>query len=120
MEDSKGVAGLVDAGGAADADATATVVVPSALVAFAGGRSHISVELGGASPDTPRLPLSEVLDQLAREVPALERRIRDERGNVRGHVNIYIDGVDIRELGGAHTVVVPGATVHIIAAVSGG
>jgi molybdopterin converting factor small subunit len=39
---------------------------------------------------------------------------------VRGHVNIYLDGVDIRELGGVDTVVVPGATVHIIAAVSGG
>jgi molybdopterin converting factor small subunit len=39
---------------------------------------------------------------------------------VRGHVNIYVDGVDIRQLGGVGTVVVSGATVHIIAAVSGG
>ena len=39
---------------------------------------------------------------------------------MRGHVNIYVDGVDIRELGGVGTVIVPGATVHIIAAVSGG
>lgn len=99
--------------------ATVTVVVPRALVGFAGGRSHISVPLADA-PQRPRLPLSAVLDHLAREVPALERRIRDERGAVRGHVNIYLDGVDIRELGGVGTVAVPGATVHIIAAISGG
>ena len=99
---------------------SATVVVPSALVGFAGGRSRITVELDDSDLAAPRSPLSAVLDRLAREAPALERRIRDERGVVRGHVNIYVDGVDIRELGGVGTVVVPGATVHIIAAVSGG
>jgi molybdopterin converting factor small subunit len=109
------------------AEATATVVVPSALAGFAGGRSRISVPLGDAGADAlagaderPRSPLSAVLDELRRQAPALERRIRDERGAVRGHVNIYLDGVDIRELAGVGTVVVPGATVHIIAAVSGG
>ena len=101
-------------------DTTATVVVPSALVGFAGGRSRISVEVTEGSAESPRSPLTAVLDQLQREVPSLERRIRDERGQLRGHVNIYVDGVDIRELGGVGTVIVPGATVHIIAAVSGG
>jgi molybdopterin converting factor small subunit len=102
-----------------DQDEAATVVIPSALVGFAGGRSHLRVALG-PEHEPPRLPLSAVLDELRREVPALERRIRDERGVVRGHVNIYLDGVDIRELAGVGTVVVPGATVQIIAAVSGG
>jgi molybdopterin converting factor small subunit len=97
----------------------ATVVVPSALAGFAGGRSHIAIAMDAAL-DPPRLPLPDVFDRLAVEAPALERRIRDERGQVRGHVNIYIDGVDIRELGGTQTVVVGGAVVHIIAAVSGG
>lgn len=102
-----------------DEAAVATVVIPSALAGFAGGRSRIPVALDGGR-ERPRLPLSAVLDELRREVPALERRIRDERGAVRGHVNIYLDGVDIRELAGVGTVVVPGATVQIIAAVSGG
>ncbi len=35
-------------------------------------------------------------------------------------MNIYVDGTDIRELGGVGTVIVPGATVSIIAAISGG
>ena len=99
---------------------TATVVVPSALASFAGGRSHILVELTEGTVEGPRSPLTAVLDQLRREVPALERRVRDEQGQVRGHVNIYVDGVDVRELAGVGTVIVPGATVQIIAAVSGG
>ena len=103
-----------------EVDLAATVVVPSALVSFTGGRSHLRVELTEGSPEGPRSPLTAVLDQLRREVPALERRIRDERGQVRGHVNIYVDGTDIRELGGVGTVIVPGATVSIIAAISGG
>ena len=100
--------------------AAATVVVPSALAAFAGNRSHIMVPLVEGTIEGPRSPLTAVLDELRREAPALERRIRDERGQVRGHVNIYVDGTDIRELAGVGTVIVPGATVHIIAAVSGG
>lgn len=112
--------GQAEAPDSAAVQSTATVVVPSALAGFAGGRSHIDVALTESSPNGPRSPLTAVLDQLRREVPALERRIRDERGRVRGHVNIYIDGVDIRELGGIETVIVPGATVQIIAAVSGG
>lgn len=98
---------------------TATIVVPSALAGFAGGRSHIEIALD-PSLDPPRLPLPEVLDRLAAEAPALERRIRDEQGAIRGHVNVYIDDVDIRDLGGPGTVVVGGAKVQIIAAVSGG
>ena len=113
------------AGGATDTAPVATIVIPSALAGYAGGRSHIGILLGepAGGPDEPKGPhaaLTSVLDRLAREVPALERRIRDERGRVRGHVNIYVDGVDIRELGGVDTMIVPGATVQIIAAVSGG
>ena len=95
-----------------------TVAVPSALAGYAGGRTHIDVALNPS--DGATTPLASVFDQLAADVPALERRIRDERGVVRGHVNIYIDGVDVRELGGTAAPVGAGTTIQIIAAVSGG
>jgi molybdopterin converting factor small subunit len=100
-------------------DTCVTVVIPRALAGFADGRLRISVEVD-QSAQPPCLPIGGVLDALRREVPALERRIRDERGEVRRHVNLYVDGVDVRELSGVGTVVNPGATVHIIAAISGG
>ena len=102
----------------AEDTSTATVVVPGALVGSAGGRSRIAVGMDPALAP-PRLPLPELLDRLRVEVPALERWIRDEQGAIRGQVNIHIDGVDIRELGGRETVVVGGAVVEIIAAGSG-
>ncbi|HEU5333726.1 MAG TPA: MoaD/ThiS family protein [Actinocrinis sp.] len=93
-----------------------TVLVPSALAAFAGGRRE--VELGPAGG--PGTTVAEVFDRLADELPALERRLRDERAAIRRHVNVYVDGTDIRDLSGPGTAVPDGATVQVIAAVSGG
>ncbi|HEY3870028.1 MAG TPA: MoaD/ThiS family protein [Actinocrinis sp.] len=99
-----------------------TVAVPSALAGYAGGRTHIELALkpSDSDSDSAHMPLDAVFDQLAADVPALERRIRDERGAIRGHVNVYLDGVDIRELGGTAARVGAGATVQILAAISGG
>ena len=93
-----------------------TVLVPSALAAFAGGRRE--VELG--APGGPGTTVAEVFDRLGAELPALERRLRDERAAIRRHVNVYVDGTDIRDLSGPQTAVPDGAIVQVIAAVSGG
>jgi sulfur-carrier protein len=90
-----------------------TLLVPSALAGFAGGRREVELD-GGATTVTA------ALDRLAGELPALERRLRDERAAIRRHVNVYVDGTDIRDLSGTATAVPDGATIQIIAAVSGG
>jgi sulfur-carrier protein len=92
---------------------TITVLVPGALAEYSGGLREVTVPGGGTT-------VAGVFDRLAADLPALERRIRDERTGIRRHVNIYIDGTDIRTLSGTETSVPDGATVHIIAAVSGG
>jgi molybdopterin synthase sulfur carrier subunit len=91
-----------------------TITLPAALAPYAGGRRE--VVLAGAEHDTVR----GVLDRLARELPFLERRIRDERAEIRRHVNVYVDGADIRTLSGADTPVPDPAAIDVIAAVSGG
>jgi molybdopterin converting factor small subunit len=93
-----------------------TVLVPSALAAFAGGRREVELAPAGG----PGTTVAEVFDRLAAELPALERRLRDERAAIRRHVNVYVDGTDIRDLSGPLTAVPDGATVQVIAAVSGG
>lgn len=98
---------------------TVTLQVPSALAGYAGGRREVEIAVPGAETGTATT-VAGVLDCLAGDLPALERRIRDERAAIRRHVNVYVDGTDIRSLSGAETQVRDGATIDVIAAVSGG
>jgi molybdopterin synthase sulfur carrier subunit len=89
------------------------VLLPGVLAALAGGAKHLDVEPGGGT-------LADLLDALAAEHPLLSRRIRDETGQVRRFVNIYVDGEDVRFEGGLATKVCDGAEVHVLPSVAGG
>ena len=93
---------------------TARVVLPGLLRDLADGAAELSVEL--AEP----APLSQVLDAAFGPWPILASRIRDERGEIRRHVNVFVDGEDAKRAEGVRTEVGPQATVHVINAVSGG
>jgi sulfur-carrier protein len=87
------------------------VVLPSALRESAGGRGE--VEGHGAT-------LRDVLDDLAQRLPMLERRLRDERGELRQHVLVFVDGVSVRGGAELEAPVREGAEVFVAPAVSGG
>jgi molybdopterin converting factor small subunit len=70
--------------------------------------------------DSTPVTVGSVLDSLAATHPALERRVRDEAGHTRVHVNLFVDSDNIRDLDGVETVVADGADVSIIPAISGG
>jgi len=89
------------------------VLLPGVLAALAGGEKHVNVEPAG---DT----LADLLDALAAEHPMLARRIRDETGQVRRFVNVYVDGDDVRFEGGLHAKVRDGAEVQVLPSVAGG
>ena len=90
-----------------------TVRIPSYLASFAGGRN--SLELDG-SPAT----VADALASLWQLHPALRDRILDEQGAVRQHINIFIDGENIRDCGGLGAQARDGAEIVILPAVSGG
>jgi molybdopterin converting factor small subunit len=90
------------------------VAVPGVLREFTGGSASVPV----AHPDGA--PLAEVLDTLADGCPGLGRRIRDERGELRRFVNVYVDGEDARRLAGLDTPVPAAAEVRIVPSVAGG
>ena len=92
---------------------TVQVLLPSVLAALAGGSKHIDVAPAG---DT----LGDLLDALAAEHPMLARRIRDETGQVRRFVNVYVDGDDVRFSGGLTAKVRDGAEVQVLPSVAGG
>jgi molybdopterin converting factor small subunit len=92
---------------------TVQVLLPGALASLAGGAKHLDVEPEG---DT----LADLLDALAAQHPLLTRRIRDETGQVRRFVNVYVDGDDVRFEGGLATKVRDGAEVQVLPSVAGG
>jgi uncharacterized protein (TIGR00369 family) len=89
-----------------------TVLIPGALRSEVDGASRVSVDAHGT--------LRAVLDEVESRWPRLGRRIRDERGELRKYVNVYVDGEDCRVLSGQETPVGAGAEVHVIPSVAGG
>lgn len=68
-----------------------------------------SHEIGGAT-------VVELLEALVREHPAMDGWVLDERGQIRRHINVYVDG----ERGDEGTPVGEGARVDVLPAISGG
>jgi molybdopterin converting factor small subunit len=89
------------------------VLLPGALADLAGGAKHLDVDPAG---DT----LADLLDEIGGRHPTLGRRIRDETGQVRRFVNVYVDGEDVRWQGGLATAVRDGAVVQVLPSVAGG
>ena len=96
--------------------ATGTVVritLPAALAEDADGRSV--VEVAGALAT-----FGEVLDGLRAAYPTVHERLVTERGVLRPHVNVFVDGENIRYSGGVDAPVREGADIIVLPAVSGG
>src|SRR4051794_37805669 len=94
----------------------AHVVVPGALRRFSAGKAHVDVE----TDDTHGCTLRHVLETLAAQYPGVTARVLDEQGNLRRHVNVFVDGEESRVLGGLAAPVVSGTEIVILPAVSGG
>ena len=92
---------------------TVHLLLPRALADTNAGVRELDV-------DPPLGTLRSVFDELSVSHPRLHRRIRDETGNVRRYVNVYVDGVDIRTSAGLESPVSDGVTVHVLPSVAGG
>ena len=86
----------------------ATVVLPRSLVALVTGserRAEVDGGHGGRGARGPR-----------RRWPGMRDRVCDPGPVLRRHINVFVDG----ERAGLETPLPPGATLHVIPAVSGG
>ncbi|XVQ15165.1 ubiquitin-like small modifier protein 1 [Spirillospora sp. CA-255316] len=91
-----------------------TIRLPGALRDIAGARAAIPVEVPASAT------VGDALDALGRDLPAVGRRVRDERGALRPHVNVFLGATNIRDMAFLATPLSPGAEVYILPAVSGG
>ena len=88
-----------------------TVLIPTPLRPFVGGRDAVQVEAGS---------IGELLDRLSGEHTALRQHLFADDGRLRSFVNVYVNDRDIRQLSQQQTPVRPGDTVSIIPSIAGG
>jgi hypothetical protein len=81
------------------------VLLPSLLAAEAGGENRFEVDAGSPREALRALPIRGLLF--------------DEHGELRPLVNVYVDGVDVRDRGGLDEAVSEGE-VRVVAAIAGG
>jgi molybdopterin synthase sulfur carrier subunit len=87
------------------------VRIPTPLKKLAGEQDVIKAE--GKT-------VGEVLQWLTETYPSLKERLRDERGEVRRFINIYVNDEDIRFNQNLETLVKEGDQISIIPAIAGG
>jgi sulfur-carrier protein len=84
----------------------AVVLLPSLLATEAGGQGRFELEADTMADALRALPIANL--------------IFDERGELRRLVNVYVDGVDVRDAGGIDAPLSGGETVRLVGAVAGG
>jgi hypothetical protein len=82
------------------------VHLPALLATEAGGQNRFELEAATVEEALRGLPVAD--------------RVFDERGNLRSLVNVYVDGVDIRERGGLTAELVGPEEVRLVGAIAGG
>ena len=90
-----------------------TFELPRALRPHAEGSTEVVVE-------APCATVREALEALATYWPGVTERVLDERGEIRPHVNIFVEAESVRFLRGLDTPVAERDTITILPAVSGG
>jgi molybdopterin converting factor small subunit len=76
------------------------------LAAEAGGKRRFEIEADTVADALRSLPVSNL--------------VFDERGKLRQLVNVYVDGVDVRESGGLEQPLQGSEEIRLVAAIAGG
>jgi molybdopterin converting factor small subunit len=79
-------------------------------------RGPLKTLAGDAELPVPGVTVAELLGALERERPALHGWILDERGRIRRHINVFVNG----EKGGEETAIAPDDEIDVLPAISGG
>src|SRR5687768_4692007 len=88
-----------------------TIVIPTPLRQFAGGRSEVEVQAATAG---------DALRELTTEHAELRKHLYNEQDNLRNFINVYVGDEDIRHLDGPATPVRDGETIMIVPSIAGG
>ena len=88
-----------------------TILIPTALRSFVDRKSEVEVE--GST-------VGEALANLVGQYPDLKQQIYEDDVKLRGFVNVFVDGTNIKKLNGLETKLAQSATVMLVPAIAGG
>ncbi len=88
-----------------------TLRVPTLLKYYLNGQTEVTV-----SGQT----VAETLADLVRQHPAIQPHIFDSSGQVRRHINLFVNADNIRDLSGLETPVKENDVVKILPSITGG
>ena len=88
-----------------------TIEIPTAFRRFTGGAPKIT---------STAATVADVLNDLSARFPDLARHIRDDQGQIRQFLNVYLNEEDIRFLGGESAPVRDGDQVLLVPSIAGG
>ena len=88
-----------------------TVQIPSALRRHTDGTGKVTCSATN---------LDELFSDLDQKFPALKPHLRDESGQIRRFLNVYVNEEDIRFLGGATYAFQDGDEVLLVPSIAGG
>ncbi len=87
------------------------MLIPTPLRRFTDGEARVVV--AGSN-------LEEALNALDHQFPGIGERLRDDAGQIRRFVNVFVNGQNVRDIDGTDTSLSPGDEVGIIPAMAGG
>ncbi|HXZ33234.1 MAG TPA: MoaD/ThiS family protein [Terriglobales bacterium] len=88
-----------------------TVQIPTALRRLTGGTANVTCSPGN---------LAELFAVLDEQFPDLKSHLRDDAGEIRRFLNIYVNDEDIRFLGGSSYSFQDGDEVLLVPSIAGG
>jgi sulfur-carrier protein len=90
--------------------------LPSALRRWAAGNEIVEIDL----PADARITVAEAFVTLGGDYPAIRQRVLDDQNEIRRHVNVFVNGENVRYMQGGATQVSNDTEIWIYPALSGG
>jgi sulfur-carrier protein len=88
-----------------------TIEIPTAFRRFTEGSPKVA---------TAATTIAEALNDLTTRFPALSRHVRDDQGQIRQFLNVYLNEEDIRFLNGESSPLKDGDRVLLVPSIAGG
>jgi molybdopterin synthase sulfur carrier subunit len=88
-----------------------TIEIPTAFRRFTEGAPRV---------DCTAPTVADALNELTAKFPALARHVRDDQGQIRQFLNVYLNEEDIRFLGGESCTLNEGDRVLLVPSIAGG